>query len=195
MGDNAAFYQTFFQYDTLFKVFEETHVKENLVEKLDEEAVAVITKSVPSETPAPVTAPPLVVSVHQAPAPFPALQHQILVMVDEPRQPELPQSQALLLENILKATGNAASKIDLLNFSYIPQADARAVLTQKSTSYFISFGVPLIKLQLDILLPPYTPTQIEGIWFLLTDPLAVIEADRSQKKRLWLALQTMFGLA
>jgi hypothetical protein len=197
MGDTAAFYQTFFQYDTLFKVYEEDMVEKNVIQKPAKEPVAVIIEPepVPSETPLPVTAPPIVASVNRETVPFPALRHRILVLVDEPRHPELPPSQALLLENILKATGNASSEIDLLNFSYIPQADARTVLAQKSTNYFISFGVPMIRLQLDLLLPPYTPQKIEGIWFLLTDSLDQIEADKSLKKRLWLALQQMFGIA
>ena len=55
-----------------------------------------------------------------------------------------------------------------------------------------TFGVPLIKLQLDMLLIPYTPKLVEGIWFLLTDPLVVIEADRDLKRKLWQALQKMF---
>lgn len=199
MGDTAAFYQTFFQHETLFKVPEEFVVETSVEEKPVKEPspVAVIAEPVPVpiKTIPPVTAPPEVALVAKEVVPFPALRHRILVLVDEINHPELVPSQALLLENILKATGHAASEIDLLNFSYIPQADARTVLAQKSTNYFISFGVPLIKLQLDLLLPPYTPKQIEGIWFLLTDSLAIIEADKSQKKRLWLALQKMFELA
>ena len=126
---------------------------------------------------------------------FPALQHRILILVDEKSQSDLLPSDALLLENILKATGHAAAETDILNFSYIPQADARTVLATKSTNYFISFGVPLIKLQLDLLLPPYTPKQIEGIWFLLAEPLSDIDADKARKKRLWLALKKMFAVA
>ncbi len=101
-------------------------------------------------------------------------------------------SDALLLENILKATGHSITETDILNFSTLSSSDARAVLATKSTNYFITFGVPLIKLQLDLLLPPYTPKYVEGIWFLLADPLSVIDANKELKKRLWLALQQMF---
>lgn len=196
MGDTAAFYQTFFQYDTLFNIQEEVTTESKVEEKPAEEStpVAVMAEPAPKPIEAAATAPPRVASVQPERTPFPSLQNQILVLVDEPRHPELPASQAQLLEKILLATGNGPSQIDLLNFSYIPQADARTVLAQKSTNYFISFGVPLIKLQLDLLLPPYTPKQIEGIWFLLTDTLGEIEADKTRKKQLWLALQQMFGL-
>jgi hypothetical protein len=203
MGDSAAFYQTFYQYDTLFRIPEK---KESTVEPKAnqpvESPVTVIQEPVPplGVTPTPVptpppAAPPRVESPPRTETSFPSLRHRILVLVDETRHPELAPEDALLLENILKATGHSAAETDLINFSYIPQADARTVLAQKSTNYFITFGVPLIKLQLDLLLPPYTPKQIEGIWFLLADSLPAINADKSLKKRLWLSLQKMFALA
>jgi hypothetical protein len=133
-------------------------------------------------------------NVPEVPSPFPALQHKVLVLVDEPAHPELVASQALLLENILKAVGCPAGEADVVNYSYIPTADARVVLADKLTGHFITFGVPLIKLQLDLLLPPYTPKQVEGIWFLLADPLSVIEQDKNLKRNLWLALQKMFAV-
>jgi hypothetical protein len=127
--------------------------------------------------------------------PFPALRHRVLVLVDEPKQPELIASEAILLDKILKAVGHSADEADIINLSYLPTADARSVLAGKLTNHFITFGVPLIKLQLDLLLPPYTPKQVEGIWFLLADPLVVIEEDKNLKKRLWLALQKMFAVS
>lgn len=192
MDHSAAFYKTFFQYDTLFRVAEDevqrTEVKESAAEAIDPISTAPV--STPVVTPSPVArvaAAPQTVS-------FPALRHRILVLVDEPSQAELKPANAQLLQNILKATGHTMEETDVLNFSYIPQADARTVLSQKSTNYFITFGVPLIRLQVDLLLPPYMPKQIEGIWFLLADPLHVIDADKSLKKSLWLALQKMFAV-
>ena len=206
MDDSTAFYQTFFQYDTLFRVEESGIVEQEKKEKAVELSVDDQVPPVQEKVPAPVVTsteivskvPPAVKTPTPAIAPnpvqFPALQHQILVLVDEKKQADLLPSDALLLENILKATGHSIAETDILNFSSIPQTDARAVLATKSTNYFITFGVPLIKLQLDLLLPPYTPKYIEGIWFLLADPLAVIDADKALKKRLWLALQKMFGV-
>ncbi|WP_353717400.1 hypothetical protein [Dyadobacter sp. 676] len=126
---------------------------------------------------------------------FPALKHKILVLTDEPRQQDMIVSEALFLDNILKAVGHSLETSDVLNFSFLPGQDARSVLSGKKTSFFISFGVPLIKLNLDLLLVPYTPKIVEGIWFLLVDPLVVIEADRNLKKRLWQALQKMFEMS
>lgn len=202
MNESAAFYQTFYQNETLFRVDEPIYITEKkLVESREEEEKPVLVQAKNPATseeknPPPVEPKPTPAAVPSPPptAPFPALQHRVLVLVDEKKQEQLELSDALLLENILKAIGHDPAQTDILNFSHLPQADARAVLAQKSTNYFISFGVPLIKLKLDLLLPPYTPKQIEGIWFLLAEPLSVIDADKDRKKRLWLALKKMFAV-
>ncbi len=208
MNNSALFYQTFYQNETLFRIDEPAVVTEEKVsepevrqetpvstvekipvpEEKEKPAVVEADEPQPASVPAAIPSPPPVV-------PFPTLQHRVLVLIDEKKQ-ELPDpSDALLLEKILKATGHDPAETDLLNFSHLPQTDARTVLAQKSTNYFISFGVPLIKLKLDLLLPPYTPKQIEGIWFLLAEPLSVIDADQERKKRLWLALKKMFAVS
>lgn len=147
------------------------------------------------QTPA-VTASPPVNTPAPAPATaFPALKHKVLVLTDEPKQQEMLMSEALFLDNILKAVGHSLETSDVVNFSFMPGQDARTVLSGKKTNFFISFGVPLIKLHLDLLLVPYTPKNVEGIWFLLVDPLVVIEADRNLKKKLWQALQNMFEMS
>lgn len=206
MDNSAAFFKTFFQYDTLFRVHEPgaaDPVEEEEVAELpvNAEVPPVLAEKVPaplaekSETTNEVPTPAVQAPIPEVPQPlvqFPALQHRILVLVDEKKQDELLPSDALLLENILKATGHSITETDILNFSTLSSSDARAVLATKSTNYFITFGVPLIKLQLDLLLPPYTPKYVEGIWFLLADPLLVIDANKELKKRLWLALQQMF---
>lgn len=147
------------------------------------------------QTPA-ITAPPTVNTPAPAPAAaFPALKHKVLVLTDEPKQRDMLMSEAIFLDNILKAVGHSLETSDVLNFSFMPGQDARTVLSGKKTNFFISFGVPLIKLNLDLLLVPYTPKNLEGIWFLLVDPLVVVEADRNLKKKLWQALQKMFEMS
>ena len=140
----------------------------------------------------PVIAPPHIAS----PAPtFPTLQHKILILIDQPKQKDIAASESVFLDNILKAVGHSIDKADILNYNFLKGPDARKVLSEKQTSFFITFGVPLIKLNLDLLLMPYTPKAVEGVWFLLTDPLSVIEADRNLKKKLWQALKQMFEMS
>jgi hypothetical protein len=211
---SVALFQILYQHETLFQLEDRVLTERPaLVEAQPEPPVPEpahvqapvptlpATPAVPVQTPAsppmPAIAPPTTVntSVSTPAAAFPALKHKVLVLADEPKQQEMLMSEALFLDNILKAVGHSLETSDVLNFSFMPGQDAHAVLSGKKTNFFISFGVPLIKLNLDLLLVPYTPKNLEGIWFLLADPLVVIEADRNLKKKLWQALQKMFKMS
>ena len=154
MKESAGFYQIFYQNETLFRVEESMGiVEEDLVKpeiKEQKPALVEAKKSATAEEqkPRPEEAKLAPVAAPGPPpiAPFPVLQHRVLVLIDEKKQAQLDPPDALLLDNILKAVGHDPAATDLLNFSHLPQADARTVLAQKSTNYFISFGVPLIKL-------------------------------------------------
>lgn len=191
MSSSSAFFQIMYQNETLF------HLEEKAVETVNAPEPKSPEQKEP-ETP-PISAakqqPPVIVR-ERAPVTdvFPLLKHKILILTDEPKKQDLITSEAIFLDNILKAVGSSIENSDILNFSFLPGHDARKVLSDKKTSYFITFGVPLIKLKLDLLLVPYTPKSIDGIWFLLADPLAVIEADRNLKKKLCQALQKMFEM-
>lgn len=199
MSSSAAFFQILYQNETLFQVGEKPVARELVVEKQEPKIIAAQPVATIQPVPQPVKTPatPIVTSPAQAVATekFPALNHQMLILVDEPKQKDLLVSEALFLNNILKAVGNSTETSDILNFSFLASQDARQVFADKKTNYFITFGVPLIKLHLDFLLVPYTPKFVEGIWFLLADPLVVIEADRNLKKKLWQALQKMFEMS
>lgn len=217
---SAALFQILYQHEILFQLEDRVLPANPLPAEPDEKAEAPVPEPVtvqapvptlpatpalqaeppaPPQSPAlpktPAIAPPASAQV-ATPAPaFPALQHKVLVLTDEPKQKDMLMSEALFLDNILKAVGHSLETSDVLNFSHMPGQDARTVLSGKKTNFFISFGVPLIRLNLDLLLVPYTPKNIEGIWFLLADPLVVIEADRNLKKKLWQALQKMFEMS
>ena len=191
MGSSTAFFQIMFQNETLFRLEEKALETAIVPEPQAAEIKEPETIPIPPAKPEP----PVAVKEHTPVAEvFPSLKHKILILTDEPKKQDLITSEAIFLDNILKAVGSSVENSDILNFSFLPSQDARKVLSEKKTNYFITFGVPLIKLKLDLLLAPYTPKSIDGIWFLLADPLAVIEADRNLKKKLWQALQKMFEM-
>jgi hypothetical protein len=123
---------------------------------------------------------------------LPALKHQILILTEQAESEALGQSESVFLDNILKAVKYSIAQADLVNISFLPPTDASKVISERKTARLITFGVPAARLNLDIILNPYTPKQINGVWCLLADPLPVIEADRELKKKLWQALQIMF---
>jgi hypothetical protein len=211
---SVALFQILYQNETLFQLEDrvlaerpaatvaETQPEPPVPEPVQVQAPVSTLPATPAVTVQPPALPqtPAITPPPSAPAPppaaaFPALKHKVLVLTDEQKQQEMLMSEALFLDNILKAVGHSLETSDVLNFSFMPGQDARTVLSGKKTNFFISFGVPLIKLNLDLLLVPYTPKNLEGIWFLLVDPLVVIEADRNLKKKLWQALQKMFEMS
>lgn len=202
MSSGAALFQILYQHETLFQLHETKPHVEIISEKIEEKTPNIIAPAPVADTiiiekpvinPAVTVIQPIKPEVIIPPVKsFPVLEHKILILIDEPKQKEMIVSEALFLDNILKAVKSSADKADIINFSFLPKSDARSVLAEKKTNYFITFGVPLAKLHLDLLLIPYTPKIVEGIWFLLIDPLVVIEADRDLKRKLWQALQKMF---
>ena len=198
MSSQAALFQILFQNETLFQLNE----SEPVVVQEKDIPVAKSTPTAPVQPkPMPATVPvtekpelPKVVSapvVHE----LAALKHRILILTEEQKQQEMMAPEAIFLDNILKAVKFSINEADIFNISFLPPTDARSVISGRKTNYFITFGVPLVKLNVDLLLMPYTPKQVDGVWFLLADPLAAIEADRDLKRKLWQALQKMFEKA
>jgi len=196
MSAQAALYKILFHNDTLYQLNEPGHLAEFVQTEMKQEKAIPIARPVEQKQAEasvavikePISVQPVTSSVEK----FPNLNHKILILIDEQKQKNIPASELLFLDNILKAVKSSANEADIINFSLLPQTDARNLLSEKRINHFITFGVPLIKLHLDLLLIPYTPKLVEGIWFLLTDPLVVIEAERDLKRKLWTALQKMF---
>lgn len=190
MSSQAALYQILFQNDILFQL-----------ETIQPAIVA--ERAAPAVEKAPVTPPtptlkntPTLQTVQTPSAPtlqeLPVLKHQILILTEQPGHLELAQAESVFLDNILKAVKYSIDRADLINISFLPPTDASKVISERKTGRLITFGVPTARLNLDLLLIPYTPKQINGVWCLLADPLSMIEADRELKRKLWQALQAMF---
>jgi len=196
MSSQTALYKILYHNDTLYQLDKIRHLPQFVKTEIRQETAVPAVQIVEPKDPEiavpiigkPVLLQPATPEIEK----FPALNHKILILIDEQKQKHIPASELLFLDNILKAVKSSANDADIINFSLLPQTDARNLLSEKRINHFITFGVPLIKLNLDLLLIPYTPKLIEGIWFLLTDPLVVIEAERELKKKLWIALQKMF---
>jgi len=132
---------------------------------------------------------PATVPLPPALSPLLPAYRQTILLTDRPSPDDLD-----FLSNILKAVSLTLDDVDLLDLQKMKGQDFKPLLENKSAHQFISFGVGLKKLNLDLVLVPYRITPVEGIQFLLTDPLAVIQTDKAKKKALWINLQVLFGL-
>lgn len=178
---NKSFYEVFFQHDTLYNVAELTqNIEEEVVvplpqlEKPIEKAVEVKPKTVEK------------VVEEIAPTP-PKLNHQVLLLTDE-----FSPSDALFLEKVLKAVNLNLDGVDILNLEGAQLIDFKPLLRAKKIHHFISFGVPFLKVNLDIMMNRYDIKTLAGINFLFTDPLAVIQEDDKLKRALWGCLKKIF---
>jgi phosphoribosyl-AMP cyclohydrolase len=167
------FYKLFYSNETLYSVAEETIIRESqaLPTLVEESVIGEVVKQEEEES---------------------AYPYKIVVLVDNPHQEELDASEGVLLYKILKAVGYDSEDTDIVNVGYLSQEALQEVMRKKTAHYVISFGVPFRKVLLDLLVPPYEPMNVQGVSFLLADPLSVVEADVSIKKRLWGVLRAMF---
>lgn len=171
---NTAFYKIFYQNETLYTSSGDEHVP------IPKEGNNV------GEVP---TSAEMQVSDAGAVVAYP---YKILVLVDNPQSKDLDASEGVLLYKILKSVGYDSDDTDILNVGWVRGEELQNELLVRKAHYIISFGVPLKKLFIDLLLNPYEPTRKGNIGFLLADPLSVVEADVNIKKRLWGALKVMF---
>ncbi len=122
-------------------------------------------------------------------------QQKVLILVSEPKAKTLNEADAGFLEKILSAVNLDMAKVDFINIDALDkQTDFKDMLSSKTVHHFITFGVPLKRLKLEILLVPYQIKPVEGINFLFADPLSTLQSDISKKKALWLCLKKMFSV-
>ena len=141
---------------------------------------------------APLAPPVAAAPADAVPTPRPGqlqLTHRVLLLVDGPTAADLA-----LLEQILQAVGYTRDNTDLLDVATLRGQPLKAGLLEKSVHHFISFGVPLKRIGLQIFLMPYQPRAVENIQFMLSHPLAELQADKAKKKALWQGLRAMFGV-
>lgn len=185
-------YQLLFQNETLYRSQE--------VEAIEKIVAEVAASMVAEEQPEPlagVSKPATVVAVPAAPPPpvpsqlaTPTLNHQILILVNE--APAMSPSNTIFLEKVLKAVNLNLEGVDILNLAGAKQMDFKPLLQNKKVHHFISFGVPFIQINLEIMMNRYDPKQIAGVNFLLAESLDIVQADDKNKRALWMALKKIF---
>lgn len=181
---DEAFFQVLYQHETLYQI------------EIAPKPAPILVQDVPLAVPSVAVSAPVVVAVPvQKPAPpkaavLPQLNHQVLILVKE--EPAQFEADKLYLEKILGAINLSWEGVDIINVYGSEQLDFRAALNVRKVHHFISFGVPFLEVNLDILMNIYDPKRIKGVNFLFADRLSIIEADVERKRKLWHILKTLF---
>ncbi|MEA5424990.1 DNA polymerase III subunit psi [Arcicella lustrica] len=113
--------------------------------------------------------------------------HRVVILVDD-----CSDADQALLGKILTAVKLNLNQVDLARLADLSQMNARTAFSQNLISHFITFGVALQKIKLEIPLNPYQTKEIKNIRFLFSDALSELQNDVEKKKALWKALQEMF---
>jgi hypothetical protein len=178
---NTSFYRLFYQSETLYSE-----------QKTQIEAVAASPAVVaPAQAIAPAaTAAPAPKPVPSTFTPLPVLKQQVLVLIDE--DPELSTTDAAFLEKVLKAVNLDLTGVDIFNVTGKKRFDCKPLLQDKRVHHVISFGVPFLRVNIDVMMNRYDPKNVAGVQFLLAEPLVVIQADDANKRALWTSLKKLF---
>jgi DNA polymerase III psi subunit len=113
--------------------------------------------------------------------------HRVVILVNS-----INEADKILLSKILTAVKLDLSKIELMDLSELKKMNVKTALSQNLISHFITFGVPLPNIKLEIPLMAYQIKEIKSIRFLFSDELKNLHQDVERKKALWKALQEMF---
>lgn len=121
-------------------------------------------------------------------------KQKVLLIVNDSTHAVLNDIDREFLEKVLGAVELRLEDVDLLNIATLNTADLKSHLNSKSLHHLITFGVPLTRLRLEILLVPYQIKQVEGVNLLFADTLASIQQDRARKSAFWGCLKKMFDI-
>ncbi len=187
-------YKTIYQNETLYRVSESVQGELLVVEAVPTPVPVDVAKVEPPKPIAEVVVPvvelpqkPTVQEpVYAQPIPSPKQHDSVLILTDE-----LSESESEYLNKILKAAGGMSTEsVDLQTFT--KGMDFRPILRSGRVKHFISFGVPFLKVNVDLMMNRYEPKIIGGIVFVFADSLPVIADDEQVKRALWGVLKALF---
>ncbi|HET7899093.1 MAG TPA: hypothetical protein VFL47_15510, partial [Flavisolibacter sp.] len=119
---------------------------------------------------------------------------QILIVVNQPDVPYLPDSELSFLTKILTACQLGLVDVAIVNWSKTAQSPASAIIEQLKAKAVILFDVDPTLFGLPANLSPYSVMGTDEIKFVAAPALQQIEKTREAKNQLWMALKQVFGL-
>ncbi|HET7896421.1 MAG TPA: hypothetical protein VFL47_02090, partial [Flavisolibacter sp.] len=114
---------------------------------------------------------------------------QILIVVNQPEVPYLPDSELSFLTKILTACQLGLVDVAIVNWSKIGQNTAGAVIEQLQAKAVILFDVDPTLFGLPANLPPFSVVGNDEVKYVAAPALQQIEKTREAKNQLWMALK------
>jgi hypothetical protein len=121
-------------------------------------------------------------------------QKRVVVLVDEPDTLYLPDSQLNFLLGILTACKLTMADIALVNLAKNPPLGYESLGKDPGADKVLLFGCSPSALNLPLQFPHYQVQHYNSQVYLSSPELAVIEANRDEKTKLWAALKQLFSI-
>jgi DNA polymerase III psi subunit len=118
----------------------------------------------------------------------------ILIVVNKPDVPYLPDSELDFLTKVLLACQLSLADVAIINWNKAPHHDAESVMEQFKARHVILFDLNAAQFGLPSNLPPYSVYPVHDRRFVAAPSLHQIEKTKEAKGQLWVALKQLFGL-
>lgn len=121
-------------------------------------------------------------------------KQKITVVVQDKEALYLADNLLAFLVGILTACKLTMADIALVNLSQYPGLDHTAISDHTGAEKLILFGEGPEAIGLPMAFPHYQLQQYNGQVYLCGPELAILQADKAEKTKLWNSLKQLFGL-
>jgi hypothetical protein len=118
----------------------------------------------------------------------------ILIVVNKPDVPYLPDGELEFLTKVLTACQLGLADVAIINWSKAPHHDTAAILEQFGATAVILFNVEPALFQLQASLPLYAVHALQDRKYVAAPALEEIEKTKEAKGQLWGALKQLFSI-
>ena len=120
-------------------------------------------------------------------------QKKILIIVQHPSIPFLPDEELSFLTNILSACKLSLADIGIINSTGIAVEGLQKAIESDAKTVLL-FGIDPLSIGLPINFPFFQLQQFNKRMYLYSPALSELERDKALKMKLWNSLKTLFGV-
>jgi len=121
-------------------------------------------------------------------------QKNILILVNHSAKEDLPKSQLVFLEGILKACQLHTDDVSIINLSHHSEKTYKEFTKSYKPKNVLMFGVDPAEISLPVNFPHFQPQSFTNVTYLYSPSLQELENDKLLKSKLWVCLKRIFGI-
>ncbi|MDQ3278169.1 MAG: hypothetical protein M3Q06_07570 [Bacteroidota bacterium] len=118
----------------------------------------------------------------------------ILIVVNKPDVPYLPDAELSFLTKVLTACQLSLMDIAIVNWSKLPQQEPATVIKETAARFVILFGLDPAQFEMPAETPLFTVRTICNRPGVMAPTLNEIESSKEAKGQLWSSLKQLFSI-